>query len=97
VRGTVRRSVVGPGVVVEAGAVVEDSVLMEDGLVQRDARVATAVLDERVVVGRGARVGSRPSATRLADGHVTLLGRDAVVPGGTVLAAGARMEPGATA
>ncbi|MGG5257853.1 glucose-1-phosphate adenylyltransferase family protein [Phycicoccus avicenniae] len=97
VRGTVHRSVIGPGVVVEAGAVVEDSVLMEDGLVRRDARVATAVLDERVVVGRGARVGRLPTATRLADSHVTLLGRDASVAAGAELDPGARMEPGATA
>ncbi len=97
VRGTVRRSVIGPGVVIEAGAVVEDSVLMEDGVVRRDARVATSVLDERVVVGRGARVGRLPTATRLADSHVTLLGRDASVAAGADLAAGARMEPGATA
>lgn len=97
VRGTVRRSVLGPGVVVEAGAVVEDAVLLEDVVVRRDARVATAVLDERVVVGRGAQVGARPRGTRLVDDHVTLLGREVVVAGGAALPPGSRLEPGATA
>ncbi|MBM6401880.1 glucose-1-phosphate adenylyltransferase family protein [Phycicoccus sonneratiae] len=96
VRGTVRRSVIGPGVVVEAGAVVEDSVLMEDVVVRRDARVTTAVLDDRVEVGRRARVGASPAGTRLVDSHVTLLGREAVVGAGDTLTPGARLEPGAS-
>lgn len=93
--GTVRRSTIGPGAVVERGAVVEDSVLLAGCVVQAGARVSGAVLDTGVRVGRDARVGE-PVGTRFADGRVVLLGRDATVRGGTSLPAGARMEPGST-
>lgn len=73
--GTVERSVLGPGVVVEAGATVRDSVLLTDTVVRSGAAVERAVLDERTLVGAGARVGRAGAGitvvrrgTRLADG-----------------------------
>ena len=57
VEGTVRRSVLSPGVRVARGAVVEDCVLLDDVVVEAGARVGTAVVDSGVVVGRDARVG----------------------------------------
>lgn len=50
VAGTVRRSVVGPGAVVEAGAVVEDSVLLPGAQVRSQARVRRVVADEGAVL-----------------------------------------------
>lgn len=96
VRGTVRRSVLGPGVEVQTGAVVEDSVLLGDVVVEAGAVVRTAVLDERVVVGRDARVGETPAGTRLTDEAVTLVGRDSRIGRGAVVPAGGRLEPGST-
>lgn len=97
IHGTVRRSVLGPGCVVEAGAVVEDSVLMSGARVERDAHVAAAVVDEGVTVGRGARVGAVPARWPVSDGAVVLVGRDSVVGAGVELEPGARLEPGTTA
>ncbi|MFK5688534.1 glucose-1-phosphate adenylyltransferase family protein [Ornithinimicrobium sp. LYQ92] len=97
VRGTVRRSVLGPRVEVQAGAVVEDSVLLSDVVVEAGAVVRTAVLDEGVVVGRGARVGETPAGTRLSDEAITLVGRDSHISRDARIAAGARLEPGTTA
>ncbi|NMO15121.1 glucose-1-phosphate adenylyltransferase [Pyxidicoccus fallax] len=62
VRGTVVRSVLGPGVRVEAGAVIRDSVLLGDVVVGADARVHLALLDEAVRVGAGAHVGDAERA-----------------------------------
>ena len=96
VSGTVIRSVVGPGVVIEAGAVVQDSVLFADARVERDATVTTSVLDDKVVVARGALVGG-PSKHRVArDDDVALVGKDSVIGAGASLPAGARVEPGST-
>ena len=92
VHGTVRRSVLGPGVVVEAGAVVEDSVLFSGVEVGRDARVVTALLDENVRVDAGARVGEPTRATRAHDDHVAVVARDSVVGRGARIRAGARPE-----
>jgi glucose-1-phosphate adenylyltransferase len=97
VHGTVRRSVLGPGVVVEPGALVEDSVLFSGVEVGRDAQVVTALLDENVRVGSRARVGEPTRATRAYDDHIAVVARDSVVGRGARIGAGARLEPGTTA
>jgi glucose-1-phosphate adenylyltransferase len=45
VRGTVVRSVIGPGVVIEEGAEVRDAILLHDSYVGAGARVTRAILD----------------------------------------------------
>jgi glucose-1-phosphate adenylyltransferase len=55
--GEVTRSVLGPGVVVEAGATVRDAVLLGNVTVRRGAHVSHAVIDDEVDVGEDARVG----------------------------------------
>lgn len=95
VRGEVVRSVLGPGVQVAAGARVVDSVLNAGVRVEAGAVVETAVIDNDVVIGRGARVGSLV-AGRLADGSVTLVGRDCRIGAHEVVERGARLEPGTT-
>ncbi len=81
IEGTVERSVIGPGVVVEAGAVVVDAVLLAGARVEAGATVDAAVIGPRAVVGRGAAVaggsvvgddvvvaqGARLSGVRLPD------------------------------
>jgi glucose-1-phosphate adenylyltransferase len=84
VAGTVERSVLGPGVVVELGAEVRDSVLLHDVVVRRGARVTRAVLDDGCEVGRDAVVGADT-------GDVAVLGlRTGVAPGAYVPAGEAR-------
>ena len=95
VHGEVRRSVIGPGAVVESGAVVSNSVVFADTVVRAGARVAWAIVDERCELQAGAVVG-RPDARGTEDpADVTIVGRDSVV--GTELPPGARLEPGTTA
>ncbi len=94
VAGTVRRSVLGPGVVVEPGAEVHDSVVFADTVVRRGARVHWSVVDTQCVVEEDASVGS-PDAAALDDPDaVTLVGRGSRVAGGHP--AGSRLEPGTT-
>lgn len=86
VAGTVERSVLSPGVVVEAGAVVRDSVLLSDVVVRAGAVVERAVLDDGVDVGADARVGG--------DGDIALVGRRERLDPGAVVPAGGRVpEP----
>jgi glucose-1-phosphate adenylyltransferase len=97
VAGTVVRSVIGPGVVVEAGSEVHDSVVFADSVVRAGSRVHWAVVDARCAIGPDARVGD-PDADGTGDPEaVTLVGQGSVVGEGVVLAAGARLEPGTTA
>lgn len=97
VSGAVERSVLGPGVVVEAGARVVDSIIMADTVIRAGAEVGWSILDRRVTVGPEARVGSmtRPAGSgRVHSEQVTLIGQRARIDGGAVVEAGERVAPG---
>lgn len=55
VAGRVVRSVLSPGVVVEAGAVVEESVVLHDAVIRAGARVERAIVDAGVEVAGGSQ------------------------------------------
>jgi glucose-1-phosphate adenylyltransferase len=94
VSGRVERSVLGPGVVVEAGALVADSVVFADAVIRSGAELHWTVLDARSVVEQDTRV-STPDADALDDPDaVTLIGCDSRVGPGVTLVTGARLEPG---
>jgi glucose-1-phosphate adenylyltransferase len=91
VYGTAIRSVIAPGVVIEAGAMVRDSILLTDTVVEAGAVVDRCILDKEVVVGAGARVGDGEDNTpnqaapeRLNTG-LTVVGRRARIPGGATV------------
>ena len=50
VAGRVTRSVLSPGVTVEAGAVIEDTVILRDAIIRAGAHVRRAVVDEEAVI-----------------------------------------------
>ncbi|MFI9583830.1 glucose-1-phosphate adenylyltransferase [Streptomyces sp. NPDC052236] len=64
VRGQVTRSVLSPGVVVEAGAVVQGSVLHDNVRIGRGAVVRGSILDKNVDVPAGATIGVNPGRDR---------------------------------
>ena len=92
VAGVVRRSVLGPGVVVEPGAEVHDSVVFADTVVRAGARVHWSVVDTECVIEAGARVGSPDEGALDDPDAVTLVGRGSRVSGERP--AGSRLEPG---
>jgi len=94
VRGTVRRSVLGPGVVVEKGATVVDSVIFADTVVAEGASVAWSVLDERVSVGARATIGGHPRTRPVPTEKITLVGSDTQILKGAKVALGDRVECG---
>ncbi len=61
--GTVKNSVISPGVVVEAGAEVSDSVIMEDVVIKKGAKVNFAIIDRASVISEGASVGKDGAGT----------------------------------
>jgi glucose-1-phosphate adenylyltransferase len=62
--GTVRRSILSPGVHVHSHALVEGSVVMHDADIGRGAIVRNAILDKNVRVAPGAQVGVDPAADK---------------------------------
>jgi glucose-1-phosphate adenylyltransferase len=86
VEGTVRRSVLFPGTIVEEGAVVEDSILFFDTVVEAGATVKKVISDKLVRIGEKARVGggemSSPNESfpePLTSG-LTVIGRNTHLP-----------------
>lgn len=80
VAGHVTRSVLAPGVRVEAGAQVVDSVLLPGVVVGSGARVTRTVADDRVQIGDGAVVGGPDEVTLL--GAATSIADDERVEAG---------------
>lgn len=76
--GTVRRSVLSPGVLVDQGALVEDSVLMDHVRVGEGAIVRRAIIDKNVVVEPRVRLGLEPE---LDASHFTISANGVVVIG----------------
>jgi glucose-1-phosphate adenylyltransferase len=89
IRGSVERSVLGPGVVVEVGAEVRGAVLLHDTQVERGARVERAIVDARVRIRAGATVGGGSAD----DDGLALVGHGAEVSPGDDAGPGARIEP----
>jgi glucose-1-phosphate adenylyltransferase len=82
--GTVRGSVLSPGVVVDSHALVEDSVLLHDVVVGQGAVVRRAILDKHVVVPPGTRIGVDPEADArrftISPNGVVVVGKGEKVP-----------------
>jgi glucose-1-phosphate adenylyltransferase len=96
VHGLVRRSVLGPGVTVEAGATVTDAVIFADAHIEGGAHVSWSILDTDVVVGAAAELGGPPDGPLPTAEELVLVGRESVIAAGAKLAPGARLEPGTT-
>ncbi|HLL69650.1 MAG TPA: sugar phosphate nucleotidyltransferase [Micromonosporaceae bacterium] len=88
VAGTVRRSVLSGGVVVEAGAEVLDSVLLSGVTVREGAVVRGAVVDINAIIEKGAKVGVGEPGKDADD-------RIAVIGAGVRVGADAQVPPGA--
>jgi glucose-1-phosphate adenylyltransferase len=77
--GTVRGSILSPGVRIHAGALVEGSVLMHDVDIGRGAVVRNAIVDKNVQVPEGARIGvdAEADADRFhrTEGGVVVIGK----------------------
>ena len=89
IEGTVVNSVLSPGVHVKKGATVSNSVVFADSIIEENAVVDLAILDKRVYVGAGSRVGdgdgldvaNKKFPTHLYTG-ISLIGKEAMIPPG---------------
>lgn len=103
IEGTVIRSIISPGVQVKPGAVVRDAIIMNDAVIEEGAEVDRAILDKRVHVGAGARLGAGEDNTpnqkwpdRLNTG-LTIVGKAAAIPAHTVIGRNVVIYPHVTA
>jgi glucose-1-phosphate adenylyltransferase len=106
IEGTVRGSVLSPGVHVAPGAIVEGSVIYQRSQIAEGSRVERAIVDKDVRIGAGSRVGGpgligvEPTPGRPTDLGIAVIGKGgrvaprAVVPPGEVVAPGILWEKG---
>lgn len=94
VDGTVRNSILFPGVRVEKGAEVNDSVLFFNTIVKSNSRLDRVVSDVNTTFGRNVQVGVTG-----ADGQdkVTVIGWNNHVPDNMIIGSGCMVAPGISA
>ena len=97
IAGTVRRSVLGPGVRIGPGAVVDHCVIFADVTVEQRAQVRGAVVAEESVIGSDATVGAGIPGAEPGPEGLVLVGRHSMISPGVGVEPGARLEPGTTA
>ena len=85
--GTVENSILSPGVIVEKGAAVYDSIIMDDTVICEGSQVDMTIIDEEVIVGKGAVVGGAndPAEEKKL---ITVIGRGSRIDPGSVVPAG---------
>lgn len=98
VEGTVEDSILFPGVRVEEGATVRHSILMNGAEVGGGATVDCTIADKNVRVGAKCVLGAGEAAPHddnpsLLCGGLTIVGRDAVIPGGASIGRHCVVEP----
>jgi glucose-1-phosphate adenylyltransferase len=76
--GSIQRSILAPGVYIEAGAEVAESILFDGVRIGSGARVHRAIIDRDIVVPPGARIGDAPAAdathVTVSAGGITVMG-----------------------
>ena len=88
IEGTVVRSVISPGVVIEEGAEVYDSIIQHRSVIRGGARLDRAIIDKEVTIGREAVVGEGdPSVANferpdIVNAGITILGKRVNIPAG---------------
>ncbi len=86
VEGSVERSILSPGVYVAPGARVRNAIVLNDARIEEGAEVDGAILDKRVVVGKGAVIGfGRANIPNVEEPDIVntglvLVGKDARIP-----------------
>lgn len=90
IEGTVRNSILFPGVRVMAGAEVNDSILFFDNVVGEGVRLNRMVSDVNTVFGQGVQVGA-PKCDQPQ--RVTVIGWKNEVPAGLRIGCGCRVAP----
>jgi len=102
VEGIVERSVLAPGVRVAEGAVIRDSVILPDTVIESGALIDRCVVDKRVRIGAGAKVGDGDDNTankampEVLNTGLTMVGEGSTIPEGLTIGRNVVIHPDST-
>lgn len=90
VHGTVKNSVIFPGVYIGEGTVIEDSIIMSNSVIGKGCSIYKSILSEKVTVGNNVQIGVgemvvnelKPS---IYNSGISVIGEDACVPDDCVI------------
>lgn len=82
--GTIRNSIISPGVIVERGALVVNSVIFDDTIIEPDVRINHAIIDKQCVIEAGTSIGYNIELDKQRGFHVSPDGI-VVIPKGTTV------------
>jgi len=92
IKGTVRNSVLAPGVIVEEGAVIQDSILFADCIVGKNSTVDLCICDKRAQILDHSLVGSGMNHGTPNVSHpkhlytgISLVGKEAIIPSEVII------------
>lgn len=88
--GTVRNSIIFPGVSIGPGAIVEDSVIFFNNSIGRECRIRKTISDVNTSFGAGVRIGQEPKGS---GEQISVVGWNNQVPPGTSIGPGATISP----
>lgn len=88
--GTVRNSVIFPGVTIQKGAVVQYSIIMSDAFIGHDAEINCSIIGEGSIIGNHVRCGVGEFAEnqynpKIYNTNITVIGSNTVIPNDTVI------------
>lgn len=89
VAGTVIRSIIGPGCIIDSGATITDSILFNEVHVEEGATIHRSIIDEKVVIGKLATVG----VGALEKKDITMIGERVKISPGANILAGEKIKP----
>jgi len=90
IEGTVRNSIIFPGVSIGKGSVVENSVIFFDNIIGGNCRLNKVVADVNTIFGDGAVIGTEAIGIQA---KVTVIGWNNHVPEQTIIEEGATIYP----
>jgi len=82
--GTVRHSVLSPGVIVESGSILTDTVVFDDTIIEPGVRINRAIIDKECVILAGTSIGHDMEADKRR-GFKVSSGGIVVIPKGTTV------------
>jgi glucose-1-phosphate adenylyltransferase len=98
--GDVTRSVLSPGVIIEAGATVRDSVIQHRCVIRAGATIDRSILDKEVTVGRNAVVGEGDDSIAnfqrpdIVNTGINIVGKRVTIPSGLHVGRNVIIGPG---
>jgi len=98
IEGTLKRSILSPGCVVEQDSLIEDSILFEDCHIARGSTMTRVIADKHLRLGAGCRIGEGdPTPNQevpfLLDTGITLIGKSVSIPHDSIIGKNVLIHP----